>query len=377
MRRVRTNDLEPGMVIAKPIFSSSGKLLLNEGVTITPAYPRHLERMGIPAVYIVDERMQGAQVADVVADETRLEATVAVREVVDAVRVKTQREIGRNVDFDEQGLRTSLNRLIDDLLASRNVVVSLTDIRANDDFTFAHSVNVTILSLMMGMAQGMNDARLRELGIGALLHDVGKVNIADEIVGKRGPLTPEEREEMAKHTTHGFNILRAKPSISVLSATVAFQHHERLSGNGYPRGLRAGDIHEFARIAAVADVYDGLISDRVWRRGLSPIEALTLMKGADNAYDQQCLKSLMDCIALYPVGTMVELNTRERALVMRTRKGQSDRPLVRVIFDAGGVELKHSYDIDLYMDTSYTITRPVTRGQAPNAAQLEEIRQML
>lgn len=377
MRRVRTYDLESGMVVAKPVYSSQGKLLLNEGVTITPAYPRQLERLGIPAVYIVDERMQGAVISDVVADQTRLEATIAVREVVDAVKIKTVKEVGRNFDFNDLSVRSSVNHLIDDLLASRNVVVSLTDIRANDDFTFGHSVNVTILSSLMGMTFGYNDSRLRELGVGALMHDIGKVGVPDEIVSKRGPLTASELVEMEKHTTYGFDILRAKPSISILSAHVAFQHHERLGGQGYPRQLLDSDITEYSRIVAVASVYDNLTSDRLWRRGLTPVEALTVMRGYERGYDNQCLRALTDCIALYPIGTLVELNTRERALVIRTRKGLSDRPVVRVIIDAGGIELKHSYDVDLFAENRVFITRAVTRGPLPDAGQLEEIRQML
>ncbi|MGE5561304.1 MAG: HD-GYP domain-containing protein [Chloroflexota bacterium] len=380
MRKIRISELQPDMVIAKPVYGADGQLLLNVGVKIMPGYVRQLERLGIPAVYIADERMSGVVVDDVVSDRTRLNATAAVRDVLDAVRVRTQKELSRSVVFADEEIRSAMNRIIDDLLRNPNVVISLTDIRTNDDYTFGHSVNVAILCVMMGMAMNYNEARLHDLGLGAIMHDIGKVRLPEAILKKQGPLTPAELEEMQKHPTYGFNILRSQPNLSILTAHVAYQHHERLNGEGYPRRLRAGEIHEFARIAAVADVYDALVTDRVTRRGFTPGEALQMLQGISQYYDQDAVKALAGCVALYPVGTLVELNTREQGLVTSTRKGASDRPTVRVVYDWSGQELKRPYDVDLYLQNDLFITKTVFRtapGAQPESARFEGVRQLL
>lgn len=379
MRRVRTSELHTGMEIARPVHGADGQLLLNVGMKITPGFVSRLERMGIPAVYISDERMAGAVVEDVVADATRVEAVAAVRGVLDAVRVRTQKELSRSVVIDDEEIKSALGRIVDELLGNPSVVMNLTDIRTSDDYTFSHSVNVAILCVMIGMSMDYNESRLRDLGMGALLHDIGKVKVPDAVLKNQGTLSPAELEELQKHPTHGFNILRVQPNLSILSAHVAFQHHERMNGEGYPRRLRSGEIHEFARIAAVADVYDSLVTERVSRRGFTPSEALQMLQGISQYYDQDVVKALASRVALYPVGSLVELNTREQGLVIATRRGSTDRPTVRVIYDWAGQEIKHPYDVDLYTKNDLFVARTVIRhgtgGQDP--PRFEGIRQFL
>jgi len=379
MRKMRLAELQPGMVVARPVYGADGQLLLNVGVKLQHGYLRQLDRLGIPAVYVEDEHMADVVVEDVVSDQTRLNATVAVREVLDAARVRTQKELTRAVVFADGSLRTAVNRIIDDLLRNPNVVMNLTDIRASDDFTFGHSVNVAILSLMIGLGLHYNESRLRDLGLGALLHDIGKVKLPAEILKKDGPLAPAEAAEMQRHPTYGFEILRSQPNLSILSAHVAYQHHERLNGEGYPRRLRGGEIHEFARIAAVADAYDALVTDRLLRRGFAPGDALQMLQALNQQFDQDVVRALAACVALYPVGTLVELNTREQGLVIVTRKGATDRPVVRVIYDWAGQELKHPYDVDLALQRDLCITRTVIRraGGPWEPARLESIKQFL
>lgn len=378
MRKVRTAELIDGMVIAKPVYGSDGQLLLNSGLTMVDGYRRHLQRLGIPAVYIVDGRMEGVEVADVVHEQTRLEATVAVRDVVDAVRVKSQHQLTRKVVIPDDSLRSAVSKIIEDLMGNPAVLVSMTDIRTSDDITFAHSVNVAILSVMVAMSMGWAETRIRDLAMGAILHDIGKVQVPDAIVKKQEALTAAELEEMRKHPSHGFNILRTQQNLSIVSAHVAFQHHERLNGEGFPRRLKGGEIHEFARIAAVTDVYDSLTTERTLRRAFTPVEAFAMLQGINNFYDPDVVKALQDCVALYPVGSLVELNTRERGLVVASRKGMTDQPVVRVIYDWSGTEVKRPHDIDLSQQSDLFITRTVTKWQtAGDGLDFAAIKQML
>ena len=155
-----------------------------------------------------------------------------------------------------------VDQIIDELLADLSVLVNLTDIRTFDDYTFASLSNVSVLAIMTGITMGYNDLQLKELGVGAILHDLGKIRIDKSILSKTGELSKEEYEEVKRHPVYGFEILRQYQDVSLLSANVAFQHHERWDGSGYPRGLSGENILEYARIVAACDVYDALLADR-------------------------------------------------------------------------------------------------------------------
>ena len=144
--------------------------------------------------------------------------------------------------LNESKIRDIVENILENILSRNDVVVSLTDIRSFDDYTYGHSVNVCVLSLITGNALGLSQKSLTQLGIGAILHDIGKVLTPKEILNKPGNLTEEEFEIIKRHTEEGYNLVRAKKNISNLAASVIYEHHERVNGTGYPRGIRAEEI---------------------------------------------------------------------------------------------------------------------------------------
>ena len=198
--------------------------------------------------------------------------------------------------------------MLQDLITREDVMVSLTNIQATDAYLFQHSVNVAILSGIMGLAKGYNRQQLEELGMGALLFDIGMTRLPKNMLNKNAALTLEERLIMEKHTEEGFNIIRAQHDISLLSAHCAFQHHERYDGSGYPRRLKADAIHEYAQIVGLADVYDALTSPRPHRRRYTPTEAIEFLFAAGNTYfDLDLIKTFCKHISIYPVATTVQI----------------------------------------------------------------------
>jgi HD-GYP domain-containing protein (c-di-GMP phosphodiesterase class II) len=198
-------------------------------------------------------------------------------------------------------------------------------------------VNVAVLSVMTGISLGYNELKLRDLGVGALLHDLGKVKIDERIYNKPGSLTSEEFDTIKLHTTYGFEMLQSMKSVNILCAHVAFQHHERFDGQGYPRGMKGKEIHDFARIVSLADVYDALTADRPYRRALRPyhaVEYLNSMGGTQ--FDPDLTKAFVEHIAIYPVGSYVNLNTKQKAIVVSVNKPNKTRPVVRVLTDIDG-----------------------------------------
>lgn len=363
MRRLPISHLRPGMVVAWPVYSSSGQLLVNKGVRLTAGIIERLVQLGIPALYIADGYTDDLAVEDVISEQTRLKAIQQVRELL-TEEDHGAHSLGR-VFYKVERLARTVNEIIEELLAKRHVVVNLTDIRAVDDYTFGHSVNVCVLSLLTGLTLSYNRAELFHLGLGAIMHDLGKVRVPKEILQKPGPLTGEEFALMKRHAEWGHEMLRAVADVSRLAALIPLQHHERYAGQGYPAGLKGKDIHDFAAICGLANVFDAITADRVYRRAAPVHEAYEYLAGSGNyLFDYRLLCAFLENIALYPTGTMVRLSTGEVAVVVETRRGMPRRPKVRVLCDAAGRPLD-PFELDLAAQTNVVITEVLGEDKAP------------
>lgn len=349
MRRIRISELKNGMVVARTIIDSDGRILLRAGIQLNECYIEKLRNMGLHSVYIRDA-FDNVEIHDVISEETRAEAVRLIKANFRAFENQHKLNI--------RAVKSMVDQIIDELLADLTVLVNLNDIRAFDDYTFAHSVNVAVLSIMTGITMGYNNLQLKELGVGAILHDVGKTRIDKSILSKAGELTKDEFEEIKKHTIYGFEILRQHPDVSLLSAHVAFQHHERWDGNGYPRCLAQEDILEYARIVAVCDVYDALLADRPYRASYTVNQALTILKRMGGIYlDKQCVNALITNIAVYPIGSVVELSTGEVGVVVDVNKEAPSRPVVRLVVDRYGNPMQRQQEVDLSKYTTVIVVK--------------------
>ena len=323
MRLVKVEKLKNGNKIAKTILSADGTVLLGQGVNLTPRYIKRLQEIGISSVYIVDERFPDLEVKDIVSETTRTESVKITKQIIERIR--------KGQDLESPKVLGTINGIIDDLLSQDSLVVNLNDIRTYDDYTFGHSVNVCILSLLIGITLGYDQIKLRNLGIGAILHDLGKVYLPSSILQKNSCLTLEEFKEVQKHCQLGFEIIRANQELNILSAHVALQHHERYDGRGYPQGLKGENILEFARIVAIADVYDALSSDRPYRKRYLPHEIYEyMMASCYSIFDPKLMAHFLKYIPPYPIGTLVRLNTKEKAIIIKQNDTCLIRPIVRV-----------------------------------------------
>jgi HD-GYP domain-containing protein (c-di-GMP phosphodiesterase class II) len=208
------------------------------------------------------------------------------------------------------------------------------------------------------MAAGYNVNNLNKIGIGALLHDLGKIQIPRGIINKPGRLTSDEMSCIKEHPQAGFNILRKNNNFSLLSAHIALEHHEKFDGSGYPQGIEGEEIHEFARLTAICDVYDALTSDRPYRKGMPAHQAYdTLLAGSGSQFDPEFLRIFVQHIAIYPMGGFVELNTGEIAVVTRITAGVPWRPCVMPVLDANKQKILQWEEINLARTFNITISR--------------------
>lgn len=329
MRRVPVTALKPGMKVGRQVRNSDGIVLLNAGVCLNEKYINRLLLLGIPSLYIDDGLLPDIQVDDVIPEQTRAKAITQVKKVL----IEHTKSHGGRLDRTEK-IYSTVNEIIDQLLNNSRMLVNMVDICTMDDYIFAHSVNVCVLALMTGISLGYERPKLFHLGMGAMLHDIGKLFIPKEILDKPGKLTSEEYDIVKKHPDFGLQILKANPQVSSLSCLVVHQHHERYCGQGYPNGLKESEIHEFAQITGMVDMYDALTADRVYRKAFPPHEAYEMFSGAgDYLFSYSLIEPFLSNIAAYHAGTIVELSTGEKAVVVSTSKGFSLYPRIRLLFD--------------------------------------------
>jgi len=348
MRLAPVSQLLDGRALAKSIFNDNGQILLHSEVILTLPLIRRLLQYNILYVYIEDARTDDIIVKDIVSEETRRKALSQVHTTMTTLF----NEQKSKPKLSNPKLAKEFNTLFDDILGelwdSKQIMSQMVNIHRKDDYLYHHSVNVGILSAALGIALGYNKNDIRELGIGAMLHDIGKTKIPIEILNKPGKLTAEEFQIMKKHSEYGYDILKNEPGISLRTAHIAFQHHERYNGTGYPRQIINKDQHEFAKIVAITDVYDALISNRVYRNSYLPHEAFEMILGGGNYhFDHHIIKAFSENISIYPIGITVKLNTGELAVVSSIDANYPQRPTVRVITNPNGDNLATPYEVDL------------------------------
>lgn len=347
MRLVSVDKLNSEVRLAKTIYDSFGSVLLKKGTALNNSYINSLKKLRIKSVYVDDGTIGPITVDEAVSDETRSQVFYVAREALLSIKEGTP--------IHQKKVENAVNKLIDQILQHKDTIIHLIDIRSMHDHTFCHSVNVCILSIMTGLSLGYDEIKLKELGIGALLHDVGKAKLL-EVVNSERQLTEQCYQLVQRHCDLGYEVL-SKSNINIFAAEIARQHHERYNGKGYPRGLSGKGILEYARIVAIADVYDALISDRPYRDRILPNEVINMIRsGAGTDFDPDIVEKFISNVAPYPVGTIVRLNTGLKGVVVGVKKTEPGKPIIKLLYDHTGKPLKEIKILELDCNDKFSIT---------------------
>lgn len=264
MEKVRIENLKSGMKLAKTIYSPEGLILVRADTAITDHIISKLRQLGLPAAYIGTSNEE--KIPEPVSETTRVDLIRSLSKLDSEVRS------GQNANL--LASKGPLFDLVDEIITNHKSLIGMTDIRLRKDYIYGHSVNVCIIAVKIAIHMGYNQLKLADLAVGALFHDLGMTKIPIEILDKIGGLTDPELKLVHTHPEEGYNLLKQNQSIAASSSHVAYQHHERFNGTGYPRGMAGEAIHEFARITAIADVYDSMTTERLYRHAKSPAEAM-------------------------------------------------------------------------------------------------------
>lgn len=270
--------------------------------------------------------------------------SIAAARRVYAAAVRGARSLWEQACAEETADPNEARRIVDSLARllsrDRTSLMALTAPGPNDDFTYTHMVNVAVLAMAQARSLGIHGPLLREFGFAALMHDIGKVRTPLEILEKPGPLTPREFAVMKRHVIDGASILHRTPGVPALAPIVAFEHHLGQDLSGYPENIGHRELNLCTQIVSVADVYDALRSNRVYRPGMSAERVRAIMARKDSpAFNRLLLRRFITLVGLFPVGTLVRLTTGEVAVVSRENPRDPFRPQVKVLLDRDGAAL--------------------------------------
>lgn len=350
MHVVSLNKIVSDSKLGKTLYSADGRVLLGRGVSLTNKYLNRLKEMGYYSIFVSDDFDDEVELNDVIQDSTR---NFAIGQVKSLFKSTMESNGGKN-NFDlNNGIKNITDSIISDISGNSNLMIDLYSLKTHDDYTFQHSVNVCVLAIVLGVKAGLNGIELRELARGAMLHDIGKMHIPFEILSKDSLLTDEEYEIVKRHTNEGFSFLLNDSNVSPKIAIVAYQHHERFDGTGYPDGIGGEQMHLYSKIVALIDTYDALTSDRVYRKRYNNDKALSIInEESEGKFEPKLLELLKNCVVQYPSGSLVKLNTGETAIVLRNNSSILNRPTIKLLADADGKKIENSLEIDISQNGS-------------------------
>lgn len=323
------------------------------------AHPERLPGTSGPGVEPADplavlNALPHVQVGRITLDERIVTSAADVATIrrlyADAVRVAQQLwdSAEREGQLDPAEALQLVDNLAQAVAQNRTALVALTALKDYDNYTFTHMVNVSILTMAQARSLGIEGSLLREFGLAALMHDIGKVHTPPEILNKPDALDEREFAVMRLHVLDGAEILRQTPEIPALAPVVAFEHHLRLDGSGYPDVQRA-TLNLGTMLCSIADVYDAMRSYRRYQQAFSTDRILAVLRRNDGVqFDQHLVRRFSQLMGIYPPGNLVRLDSGEVAVVLRVYAPDPYRPKVRVVLDEAGMRLPQPYDVNLW-----------------------------
>ncbi|WP_429090981.1 HD-GYP domain-containing protein [Aeromonas rivipollensis] len=347
---IPVNQLRPGMYVIAIASQTGAMEIAQTGLVTTRQQVDVLIRRGVLTVKVDLARSKLPGIAQVISPSPAHSAgsvrpagsgegrELKIRRLYQEARElqgKFIRHLKAGEPIDITPLAAVAEEMVDTMFTHGDAMLCLARIRAKDAYLMEHSMNVAILLANFGRYLGLERSVLKELTLGGLLHDVGKIMTPDEVLNKPGKLTDEEFGVMRQHVVHSYDILSNTAGITPTMLEVAANHHERLDGTGYPQRLKGDQLSLYTRMSGIVDVYDAVTADRVYKQGMQPTQAFrVLLKGINQHFDAELVTKFIKCMRVYPVGTLVQLSNQRLAVVMQRNEQQPLKPMVKVIYHA-------------------------------------------
>lgn len=341
MSRILTSELSPGMQLSRPVLTRNGDVLLQSHIVLSDVLISLLKKTGIPYVYIKNEQVD------------RTSTLQYIRNVLSELsdnEYYIKHIISDSISWEKY--QSLFHQLLTELEQDETLQNILVDIASNDPNLFKHCLNVAIYSIAIAQELRIGDYLLLTLFKASLFHDIGKIFISRNVLDKNGRLTDEEYEYIQNHSLYGVQYLKLNGISSQSILLPVLQHHERLDGSGYPNRSKTEKLHLFAKIIAVADVFDALSTDRCYRKALTPHQAFNILKkDCGTKFDTEIIRAFSKAIIFYPKGHFVKLSTGAAGYVKKYHSDSIEKPVVQI--------RGYEYDLKEMMDISIVYSEPL------------------
>lgn len=355
MRLVPLECVKPNSIIGKTLYDSEGRILAKTGLILNEAIISRMKDIQIPSIYIIDE-YSSEEIEDIIKPTLRQEAISTIREAFSNInRITVADKFSKKDSKYFDNIQNMSESLIENVLSNKSVLLPLVDIRSMNNYLYSHSVNVAVISLVLGIALKLPKRQLQYLCIGALLHDVGKAFIPREILMKETEFELEEKLTLQQHPVLGYKYLSDTYDLSANCKMIVLQHHERPDGLGYPNKLANDQINNLSKIVSIADTYDSLSAGRPNKKAMFPSDVLEyLMSNAGRMFDYDYVNTFCKIVIPFSKGTLVELSSGDIAVVQETLPNFPLRPIVKIIKSSNPSII--NTNINLINETSIVIT---------------------
>ncbi len=387
LKEIHIDQLRPGMYV-NGIGKQRGQLKIkSQGRVTKEASIIRLKQQGILSVYVDTSRLEqdkpeASPLDDPIADAlaipdpdpipeskknqgpTSFDEEIGVAQQLNAQGTRLQKvlanAIAKGLPVDADIPRAFTEKMVSSLDRNPNALLCLAKIREKDSYLFEHSLNVSVLLANFARHLGLPRGQVNELAFAGFLHDIGKIQVPDEVLHKPGKLTEEEFDVMRNHVDLGTEFLRGIDGIPPHILRTVAEHHERLDGNGYPMGKKGNEISKWGRMIAIVDSYDAITAQRCYKNGCASDRAFKiLMKESPAKFDKELLAAFISCMGIYPIGTLVLLDNEKVAMVTGQNRKNLARPQVKVFYNAKGQHYCPQKDLDLNFHENFKIVRAV------------------
>ncbi len=320
---VSTEECIPGMIMAETIFNDYGAAIVAEETILDRNIIDKIKRLGIIKIKVYDSSND-----NIIVNGTEL-FRAQYNENVDTIK-SLLRDIAAGKEVDVKKVNEVSDSIIARINENRDILSCINQMRNADEYTYSHSINVSLICMLIGKWLKFDYYKVKELVQTGLLHDIGKGKVPHEILNKPGTLTTAEYEEIKMHPLYGYRLAEQIPNLNENILNGILMHHEREDGSGYPLNLKGDQIGEYAKIVAVADIYDAMTSNRVYKEKGSPFEVFELMeKDAFGVFDQRVISAFLKNIGTYYIGDFVRISTGDIGEIIYINPNHISQPIIR------------------------------------------------
>lgn len=324
MRRIKAEHIKGREILAKDVYSTSGVVLISAGTILKKEYVDKLLDLKITDIFVEDEISRDIQIQDITEEKISEQCTEKLKDTLERFSYASGEELKQ--------LSMVTTEVMEKILLQEEIVYTISNVRNYSKSLYEHSLSVAALSVLMAMKAGYSKSEMKEIAMGALLHDIGFTNVKEKYQGIiLGEAKETIQKEIKRHVVYGYIEVEQQDWISALAKEIILYHHERLDRSGYPFHMPGEKLKSQVRLVAICDAFDNMVYGNLEKRK-KVHEALAEIKNASGSkYDSKLVEIFINSVAAYPTGTMVQLNTGENGIVLKQNTDSPEKPVIRIV----------------------------------------------